>query len=199
MSDTSLHYKGDMADVEALCGREVADHLSELLSGIYLYVPIQLSDDTSSPLNKLELDHAEAVMREFGGSLIYVSRPRRRYPTQEEVGAELAKGRTPIQIAVLFQISDRWVRILAKRHEAKPAKAGRPTPKLLPPPDPASGPDQSKVKLLPPPDPAPGPDTKSNAGLTHPTGAGGPRQSPTTPKPKTPASGPLRASQRHES
>lgn len=162
-------YRGNMAEVEALCGREVADAVSEALAGLNLYVPMsELAPDGSSPLDKVEERHVGKLMEHFGGSTIYVSRPRIRRPTSEQIAQARANGLTAQEIALRHQISERWVlRVLSRRAAS------------------ASG--------------APGPDTKSNAGLTHPTGAGGPRQSPTTPKPKTPASGPLRASQRHES
>ena len=117
MSD--LVYTGDMADVEELCGREVADQVSETLSGIYLYVPTKPKDE--SPWDKLDEEVAATLCREFGGSLIYVSKARTPPPDPVEAKRLLAEGLSVIDVALKMGASDRWVRKVRDRSIPAPS------------------------------------------------------------------------------
>ena len=271
--DGGKAYTGHMADVETLCGREVADALAEILGGQNLYIPKSLEGlPEDSLIDKLEPEHAGQVIAHFGGSVIYVSKARRPGPDAREalrlwltgyrirdIGLRLQtserhayrlldqerdkareaqaenlaavarlheRGMEEHQIARELDLNEAKVRELVmlnggrakhtrsidrcqvlRRHDrgesinaiAKDLKVSPATVKnhlkgaqiarRVAAADPGK---RALARHI-------ADSAKSNAGLTHPTGARGPRQSPTTPKPKTPASGPLRASQRHES
>ena len=117
MSD--LVYTGDMADVEEFCGRDVADQVSDVLSGLNLYVPLEPREGT--PVDKLDEEVAAALCAQFGGSLIYISKPRPPKVPTSEVNRLLGQGLTVQQVALKLRVSDRWVRELRDRSIAGPS------------------------------------------------------------------------------
>ena len=100
-------YTGHMADVAERCGRDVADQVSEVLHGLNLYVPVEPKEGT--PLDKLDEEVAAALRLEFGGSYIYVSRPRTPEVDAGEVNRLLAEGLTVQDVALKLGISERHV------------------------------------------------------------------------------------------
>lgn len=111
MADTR-RYRGDMQQVVEMCGKDVADQLHEILSGLNLYIPKALRDD--HPLDKLEPDAAEAIITAFGGSRIYVSSPQAEQVDLGEIEAMIEKGHSVQQIALKLGITERHVMRLRK-------------------------------------------------------------------------------------
>ena len=104
-----MEWKGDMADVAAICGDDVAEELSRVLPGITLYVP--KSESETSPLMRINVSIAERLRTSFGGDTIYVSSLR---PSSEErfeaIQAFIDKGYTVQEAALKVGISERWAR-----------------------------------------------------------------------------------------
>lgn len=123
MGDASRRavFTGDMAEVERLCGVEVAEAVSEILCGLNLYVPKVGDELDGGPLDKLEEDHAVALCAQFGGASIYVSRRRKPQADPAEVVRLLASGLRGHEVAQKLDISERHVYRLKRQHVSRPA------------------------------------------------------------------------------
>ncbi|KQI68166.1 hypothetical protein AN189_12290 [Loktanella sp. 3ANDIMAR09] len=121
-----LQYHGEMAEVVSFCGIEVADTLSELLSGLTLYVPQTRKGVTEDhALAVLEDDMLDVLIRAFGGGRLYISKKRGPHLDFEVCESLLDAGFSVRQVSIKVGISERQIyrRIAEKKESARRSAA----------------------------------------------------------------------------
>lgn len=111
--DNQARYSGDMGDVAAICGRDVADALAATLPGLNLWVPSRWSE--GHLVAQLDRPIADRLIAAMGGQHIYVSRAGPPRPALRDAARTLkAEGETTQAIALKLGLSERSVYRLIK-------------------------------------------------------------------------------------
>ncbi|KQI67988.1 hypothetical protein AN189_13010 [Loktanella sp. 3ANDIMAR09] len=110
-----VEYRGDMAEVVRECGKDVADEMASILSGLTLYIPRAMPDD-DHVLMKLTDEAVAALMAHFGGERIYISKPHAGQVELDEITSLLGRSLPVREVAIRLGISERQV--FRRIHEA---------------------------------------------------------------------------------
>ncbi len=125
-----IQWRGDIADVAAICGDDVARELCEALPGILLYVPKNPRD--TGPVGRLSDATAATLITHFGGDTIYIPSKRKTFhDTFEAVEALVEKGLTTREIALKLGVTQTYVFRVRKKAGAVRI-ANKPDPRQLP-------------------------------------------------------------------
>lgn len=110
MADPARHtlFTGDMADVSALCGQDVALALVETLPGLEVKIPREWSG--KSMLRHLPREVAEKLIKTFPAETLYIPTQKGSANTRIQAKSLRGEGRTNAEIALELGITERHVR-----------------------------------------------------------------------------------------